>query len=137
MTKKLVYNNSTIECESAEVVSRKIVPSSFIELQNIGKCFSYKCYRNSEATIKKEICPKISRVNQYSKLDLESKLECENLFVAVRKNKPYKYDLKNHSGRHKAQTFITDAFTFAKITIQFSNIPKLTPEQVVKFIEDN
>lgn len=133
---KLVHNNSTIECDSAEVISRKILPSSFIEIKNIGRCFSYKCSRNSEATIKKEISPKIPRINYNSFLDIDSKLESENLFVAVQKNKPYKLDVTNHSGRHKAQTFVTDEFTYAVITVQISNIPLLNPEREIIHIED-
>lgn len=132
---KSVYNNASIECDSAEIISRKVIHSAFIELPNIGKCFSYKCSLNSEATIKKESNPKEAKVNQHSLLDLESKLECDKLFVAVKKNKPYKLCLINLTGRHKAQTFVTDEFTFAKITLQLSNIPNLHPELEIKFVE--
>ena len=131
---KSVHNNASIECNSAEVISRKIIPSSFIELNNVGKCFSYKCSLNSEATIKKTLIPKEAIVNSNSLLNLESKLECDKLFVAVKKNKPYKFCVINLTGRHKAQTFITDEFTFAKITLQISNIPLLNPELEIKLI---
>lgn len=132
---KLVHNNSSIECNSAEIVSRKILPSAFIELNNIGRCFSYKCSLNSEATIKEEIVPKNPLVNQNSNLDKETKLECDKLFVAVKKSKPYKLCKINFTGRHKAQTFTTDKFTFAKISLQLSNIPQLSPQLEIKFVE--
>lgn len=132
---KFVHNNSTIECDSAEVISRKIIPSSFIEIQNIGKCFSYKCSLNSEATIKKELAPKKCKVNHNSYLDLDTKLESDKIFVAVAKNKPYKFSLINLSGRHKAQIFVTNEFTYAAITSQLKNIPLLNPEKEIKFID--
>lgn len=137
MGDKYVHNNYTLECISAEIISRKIIPSSFIEIPNIGICFSYKCSLNSEAKIVKELKPKLSIVNEYSLLDIDSKLECDKLFVAIKKNKPYKLGKINFTGRHKAQTFTTDEFTFAKITLQIGNIPLLVPEKTVKFIPSN
>lgn len=124
---KIVHDNSSIECLSADVISRVILPSSFLEIKTIGKCLTYKCKRNSEATIRKELTPKNAIVNSHSHLDLDIKLECENLFVAVNKIKPYKYDLINHSGRHKAQQMVTEEFTFAKISKQIPGIPQANP----------
>jgi hypothetical protein len=125
---KIVYDNCSIECISAEIISRQIIPSSYLEINNIGKCLTYKCKRNSEASILKELIPKEAKVNQNSYLDISSKVECESLFVAVCKNKPYKLDVINHSGRHKAQYMKTDEFTFAKISKQLNNIPQANPE---------
>jgi hypothetical protein len=124
---KIVYDNSSIECLSADVISRFILPSSFLEIKTIGKCLTYKCKRNSEATILKELDPKNAVVNSNSHLDLNVKLECENLYIAINKTKPYKYDLVNHSGRHKAQQMVTNEFTFAKISKQIPNIPQAIP----------
>ncbi|KXH85823.1 hypothetical protein [Chryseobacterium kwangjuense] len=132
---KLVHNNCTIECDSAEVISRKILPSSFLDIDIIGRCFTYKCSLNSEATIVKELNPKSQKINKNSALDLDSKLECEKLFVAIERKKPYKIAKINHSGRHKAQTFTTDAFTFVKITQQLANIPILVPEKQIILVE--
>ena len=130
---KLVYDNSSIECFSAEIISRQILPSSFIEYENVGKCFTYKCKRNSEASILKELIPKTPKINQNSYLDIGTKVECENLFIAVCKLKPYKIDVINHSGRHKAQVIMTNEFTFAKISKQISNIPDANPS--IEFIQ--
>lgn len=125
---KIVYDNCSIECSSAEVISRQIIPSSFVELNKVGKCLTYKCKRNSEASILKELNPKEPIINKNSYLDIDVKVECESLFVAVCKSKPYKIDVINHSGRHKAQYMKTDEFTFAKISKQLVNIPQLNPQ---------
>ncbi|AKK73662.1 hypothetical protein OK18_14570 [Chryseobacterium gallinarum] len=133
---KFVHNNFTIECDSAEVISRKIMPGVYVDFESIGKCLTYKCSRNSEATILKELDPKERKINEYSALDLNSKLECEKLFVAIERKKPYRITKVNHSHRHNAQTFTTDAFTYAKITQQLVNIPLLDPEQPICLIEN-
>jgi len=125
---KIVYDNCSIECSSAEVISRQIIPSSFVEFNKVGKCLTYKCKRNSEASILKELTPKEPIINKNSYLDINTKVECESLFVAVCKAKPYKIDVINHSGRHKAQYMKTDEFTFAKISKQLVNIPQLNPQ---------
>lgn len=132
---KEVFDNTTIECSSAEIISRKIVPSSFLNIPKIGKCFTYKCSRNSEAIIKKELKPKKAIYNENSLLCCNTKLECDKLFVAVNKNKPYKYEKINHTGRHKAQTFTTKEYTYAKITKQIHNIPSLIPPKEIKLIQ--
>jgi len=132
---KEVHENSSIECISATIISRKIVPSAFIEILNIGRCFTYKCSRNSEAVIVKELSPKKPKFNELSNLNKADKLECDNLFVAVNKNKPYSPDLINHSGRHKAQTFTTKEYTMARITRQIFNIPALSTPKQIKVIK--
>lgn len=125
---KFIHLNAAIECNSAEIISRKITYSSALKIGNIGICFTYKCSRNSEAKIIKELSPKISKYCYESKLDLNDILESDSLHVIVNKTKPYSVDLINHSGRHKAQTFTTKEFTFAKISKQLNNIPEISPE---------
>ena len=105
--------------------------ASFIEISYIGRCFSYKCSLNSEALILKELTIKKPVCNSNSLLDLNSKLQCANLFVAVNVKKPYKLSVINKSGRHKAQRFVTKEFTFAKISKQLQNIPLLEPQRVI------
>lgn len=128
---KQVHENSTIECDSAEIIARKIVPSSYIEIDSVGRCFTYKCYRNSEAKIIKELKPKQAIYNENSSLNEGDILECEQLFVAVNKNKPYTPDKINHSGRHKANIFKTKEYTMAKISLRIFNIPELTPKKEI------
>lgn len=129
---KEVHENSTIECLSAQVISRKITPSSYIEIDSVGRCFTYKCYRNSEALILLELSPLEAKYNENSRLNKGDKLECEQLFIAVNKNKPYKPDLINHSSRHKAQIIKTKEYTMAKISKRISNIPELIPPKSIK-----
>ncbi len=57
---KFVHINCAIECTSAEVISRDIRRSSILNIKNIGLCFAYKCGKNSEAKILKELNPKKS-----------------------------------------------------------------------------
>ena len=132
---KEVFDNSTIECLSAEIISRKIMPSAFLNIPTIGRCFTYKCSRNSEAIIIKELKPKKAIYNENSLLCCHTKLECEMMFVAVNAKKPYKFSKINHSGRHKAQKFATKVYTYAIISKQISNIPALDPLKIIKLIE--
>ena len=124
---KFVHNSSSIECLSAQIISRDIVPSSFLNIKDIGKCFTYKCKKNSEAEILKELNPKRSIYCIESNLNIGDILECENLFVAINKNKPYTPTLINYTHRHKAQMFVSKEYTFAKISKQIGNIPLLNP----------
>jgi len=132
---KEVYNDATLECSAAEVISRKIMRSIYAEIDNIGKCLTYKCSLNSEATIKKELDPKNPLINEFSLLNNNDKLESDKLYVAIKAIRPYRIKKSNHTHRHKAQVFTTNKFTFAKITQQLSNIPLLDPPKVIKIIE--
>lgn len=128
---KYVHNNNSIECNSAEIISRKITPGNFVSIKHIGRLFTYKCDRNSEAIIKRELDPKKPIYNFNSHLDEGVKLECEKLYLMVLSKKPYSKDVINHTHRHKAETITTDNFTFAKISQQLKNIPLLDPEKEI------
>jgi len=121
---KYVHEKCSIECEAANIVSRKILRNSFIEITDVGKCTTYKCKLNSEASITKEIeNPKKHKYKETSQLNAGDKLECEDLFVAINTHRSLKIELVNHTGRHKAQVTNTDNYTFAEITRQFPNLP--------------
>jgi len=122
---KYVHFNSAIECDSAEIISRDIVKSALLKVEKIGLCFGYKCSRNSEAKIIKELKPKESIYCNESFLNKDDVLEAENIYVLINKAKPYTPYKINHTGRHKAQTFTSKEFTFAKITKRISGIPEL------------
>lgn len=122
---KYVHFNCAIECSSAQVISRDIVRSALLNIENIGLCFTYKCSRNSEAKIIKELEPKESIYCKESFLDKDDSIEAENIYVLINKAKPYTPYKINHTGRHKAQTFTSKEFTFAKITKRISGIPEL------------
>ena len=130
---KFVHENCSIECEAADIVSRNIIPSGFVEFKLLGKCTTYKCKRNSEAIIRKEIKDKANPlVNKFSKVENGDYLECEEFYLAIQSKKPLRISLIHHTGRHKAQSSATDAYTYAKITRQIPGIPKLefTPLQI-------
>ena len=128
---KQVHYNSSIECLSADVISRKIMPSSYMEIKLIGKCRTFKCSRNSEARIIKELDPKKTYCNINSALNLDDRIEAEDIFLAINSSKLVKISLTNHSGRHKAQTFTSEFYTFAKISKQFPNIAELNPQKTI------
>ena len=121
---KFVHEKCSIECEAANIVSRKILRNSFIEIKAVGKCTTYKCKLNSEASITKEIQnPKEHKYKKTSQLNAGDKFECEELFLAVNTHKALKIEIVNYTGRHKAQVTNTDHYTFAEISRQFPNIP--------------
>lgn len=134
---KFVHNNSAIECLSAEITSRKIQNSSYIKLAKIGRCFVYKCSRNSSAKIVKELSPKLPNYCNESNLNANDLLECDSLFVAIKKETPYVPDVINLTGRHKAQMFISKEYTFAKITKQIFNIPEKSPENTLTIMSSS
>jgi hypothetical protein len=129
---KCVHDGSAIECLSAEIVARKIVVSSFMEIRNIGRCFTYKCSRNGEAVVTKELNPKEARYNLNSNLNLNDKVEGENLFLAINDKRGLRITKTNHTGTHKAQLFNTKEYTYAEVSRQIPNIPLLIPPLVFK-----
>ncbi|WP_296687346.1 hypothetical protein [Flavobacterium sp.] len=133
---KHVHFNSSIECASAIIISRKITPSSYMVINKIGKCRTFKCSRNSEAVILKELDPKEAYHNIHSCLDLNDKLESEDIFLAINCKKSPKIELINHTGRHKAQACNTSEYTFAKVSKQFPNIADLNPQKNIVLLEN-
>ena len=130
---KYVRINCAIECNSAEIISRDIRRSSLLNIKNVGLCFTCKCSKNSEAKIIKELVPKTSIYCEQSYLEQDDVLESENIYVIINKKKPYTPEKLNHSGRHKAQTFLSKEFTFAQITKQISGIPTILPPLTLTF----
>ena len=114
---KSVHEKCSIECEAANVVSRQIMRNSFIEIKSIGKCTTYKCKRNSEATITKELPhpPKPIHKDTSSVLRGDS-LECEDMFLAVNSVKALKIAVHPYTSTHKAQITSTNSYTFAEIS---------------------
>ncbi|HLF53529.1 hypothetical protein [Flavobacterium sp.] len=133
---KLFQDNTSIECLAADIVSRKIQPSSYMAIRNVGKCFVYKCYRNSEAVITKELDPKEPKHNTHSSLELHDKVEGENLVVAIETKRAPKISLINHTGTHKAQACSTDNYTFAYISKQIPNMPQAVPPKVIEAVKE-
>lgn len=129
---KCVHNGSAIECKSAEIIARKIVASSFMEIRNVGRCFTYKCSRNSEAIVTKELDPKEALYNLNSNLNLNDKVEGENLFLAINDKRGIRIEKTNHTASHKAQKINTKEYTYAEVSRQIPNIPLKNPPIVFK-----
>jgi len=129
---KYVYQGASIECDSAEIVSRKILLSSFQEVLNVGRCKKYNCSRNSEARITAELNPKEPLYSETSHLDLNDKLEAENIIVFVNQSNQLKIEKIDNSHRHNAQQANTSGYTYAEITMQFPNFPELKDPRQVK-----
>ncbi|MEP7169126.1 MAG: hypothetical protein ABI855_07110 [Bacteroidota bacterium] len=129
---KFVYQGASIECESAEIISRKILLSSFQEIPNVGRCKKYNCTRNSEATITKELNPKAPLYSETSHLNLGDMLEAENIVVFVNQANNLKVIKIDNTHRHNAQQANTNSFTYAEITMQFPNFTELKDPKQVK-----
>jgi len=128
-----VKKGNSIECLSAEIISRDIKLSAFINLPNFGKCRKYNCKKNSEASIRKELNDKTKKAHISSYVDLGDKIMGENLALYVKTVKSLKIEVVNYTGRHKAQQTSTDCHTFAEVTLQFHNIRVLNdPKQLDK-----
>lgn len=105
-------------------------------INNIGNCLVYKCSKNSEAVIKKELNPKEAIHNQNSALDLEDMLEAENITVAMQARRGPKISkVGAHSHRHNAQTCKSDNYTFAMITKQVPGNPFAIPPHEIILVE--
>lgn len=133
---KLVYDNQSIECLSADVITRKVERSALVLIKNVGRCASWKCSRNSEAKIIKELNPKEAKYNKNSALNLNDRVEAENIILYINCMKNITSKLRNHSSSHKAQNYVTTEYTVAKITKQIPNIPQLVPPAQVVAIDE-
>jgi len=112
----------SIECESALLLSRKIIPSAIINYEGLGQCMKYVCDRNSSAEILKEVLENKKLINCNSKTNIGDKLYCEGLFLLVKGVKRLKIDLENLTHTHKAQKTVTKNYTYAEITKPFEHI---------------
>ena len=120
---------------SANIITRKVERSALILIKDVGRCASWKCSRNSEASILKELNPKEPKYNKNSSLNLNDKVEAENLILYIQCMKNMSSKIKNHSSTHKAQNYITKEYTVARITKQIPNIPLLIPPAKVVAIQ--
>jgi hypothetical protein len=138
-----IYQGATIECDAAEIISRKINFGALISLPDIGVCSKYTCERNSETTIQKELNPKNPLYKEQSHLDCDDKLTAENIVVYIRKNSKIKVEKIDNTHRHNAQKANSKHYTFAEITMIFPNIKELkdirqippTPKMLLKDIK--
>jgi hypothetical protein len=115
--------NESIECKSADVVALKI--EGCIRALNhplIGRCIKYLCSRNGHATIKKELNPKTSLLNNpNAKMDVGDYIHSTAFYVLVKGLKIEAVEFNGvYSGRHNCNAFTSKSdFTFAQISEPF------------------
>ena len=127
---KFVQEKCSIECHAANIISRKIMVNSYIEIKRIGRCRTYKCKRNSEAHITKTLphpCEPIYKTS--SAVGIGDFLECEDLYLAINNMKTLKVTKNPHTGTHNAQFTSTDCYTYAEISRRIPGIPDRTISQ--------
>ena len=117
-----IYHGASIECNGAEIVSRKINFGSLINFPDIGLCRKYSCERNSESTIEKELNPKNPLFKKTSHLDLGDKLKADSIILYIKKSPQIKVHKIDATGRHNAQQANSDVYTYGEITEIFPNI---------------
>jgi len=115
--------NESIECKSAEVVALKIEScSKALNHHKIGACIKYLCTRNGSATIKKELSPKVSLLdNPHAKLNEGDNINSVAFYVLVKGLKIESIEFNGKfSGRHNCNAFTSNSkYTFAEITEAF------------------
>ncbi|MCK9412118.1 MAG: hypothetical protein M0Q53_07435 [Prolixibacteraceae bacterium] len=139
-----VYKGASIECDGAEIISRKINFGSLVNIPDLGNCRKYSCERNSETTIEKELTPKIPIRRGTSYLDLGDKLKADSIVVYIKRASNIKIHKIDKSHRHNAQLANTDVYTHAEITEIFPNMKILNnliqtfppPKKLLKEVND-
>ena len=118
-------DGASIECERAEITTRKFCSPTLIKHPIIGRCIKIHCDRNSSAEIAKELTPKEYRISKASALNLGDTLKALKISVLLEGIRPPKgkdFELVNESGRHKAQKYVSQSYTHAVIVVPFSHI---------------
>ncbi len=113
---------ASIECEKCEITARKIVPSSPMVDDTLGRVIKYDCSRNSSAENQEELNPKEFKYKLSSNLDLGSRLQAESIYLITTNLGRIKPNIVNESGRHKASKFNIKAYTFAEIKYPLENV---------------
>ncbi len=123
----------SIECESAKIIFRKIIPVKLVRLDSVKKSFfKHECDRNSTAEILKELNPKIAIINKVeieplkkgSNLDSGDQIASDGITVYHESKIPLKPDIggEGRTSTHTGQFVITKNFTYAVIKIPFQHI---------------
>ena len=118
------YNCENIECEKAEVIAKKIVPSMLLKDNTLGRYIKYSCTRNGTAEIKKIFSKEPEEyVNPNSNRNIGDKIQSESFFVKVKGIRLFKKEkISGHTHTHSSQKFQTKNHTYAEITKPFPHI---------------
>ena len=136
---KYYSTGDKIECEAAEIYSRKITPSVFQNHPIIGRHIKYVCDRNASVEIKRELNPKVAIINKFfSHLDLNDQLYSESLYCLIKGIKPLPISKKsNFSGRHSVQLMNSNVYTFSEISRPFANIQGAIDKRIAAVKKNN
>jgi hypothetical protein len=125
-----------IESSGANINAKKILfetlrVEKLLDGSEINVVF-YKCKRDGDATISKELDPKKALINDNSKLSLGDGIS-GNQFVffhqGIRKLVP---TVSQYSGSHKANYVTTKTFTSAEITQAYAHIQHAQTKKMLK-----
>ena len=120
--KEFHLKGDSIEAKKCRCITRKLNVGAFVKIEKIGTLLSFKGSLNSEAEILEELAPKKYKHKKSSKLDQGSKLKSKDIyFLSSVKRKPSQ-KIINKSGRHKAQSYVFDKYTYAEISTPLVNI---------------
>jgi hypothetical protein len=136
-----IYLGASIECDGAEIISRKINFGPLIRLPDLGVCHKYSCEINSESTIEKELSPKNPLFKETSHLDLGDKLKADSLVLYIRKIAQLKVQKITNTQSHRAQKANSNDYTYGEITGLFPNLkiikdPRQIPPPKRKLLRD-
>lgn len=116
-------SGESIECQSAEIVAKKIILGAITENEILGtQLRKYSCQRDGYAEIVKELDPKTHKLKPSSRLDQGNKLKCKRFFFLVERLGSLKIKKVKFSGDHNAQHTQTNDFTFAEIAQPFDSL---------------
>jgi UDP-N-acetylmuramate-alanine ligase len=122
MGKILYQSGQSIECISSKIKAKRISFHSFIKTEKMGLLSQYKCERDGEAVIVKELSPKKHKIISTSSLNSGDKIQAEKFVVMIDQKSRIKISKENFSGRHNCNATSTSCFTCAQITLPFNHI---------------
>jgi hypothetical protein len=118
---KFVNIADSIEGNSILVYTRKQIMSSFVELNNMGKMFKYKCSINTSSEITEELVPKEYKINSKSHLDLNDSLHADIIEVYCLSLLKFTKE-SNYTSTHSIQKCSSGNLSYAIITQPFRYI---------------
>lgn len=129
----------SIECEAAYIIAKKIEVSPPLNHIVFGKCLKYICSRDGEATIKKELNPKVSKLTHpVTNLNIGDTIKANRFYVLLQGFKAKRLTKTAFSGAHNAREFYSNEYTFAEISKPYpagNNSNFITPAGYVSPIQ--
>ena len=117
----------SIECKAARINAKKIQIKGVFLLPQLGQqtriqVVIYKCYRDGDAEITKELNPKEAIIKKTSNLNLGDILSANQFMCFHEGKRGLTLDVVQYSGTHKTNQICTTSFTHAEIVKKFIHI---------------